>query len=162
MIHILSCSSLETKTGSSEVNLHRRFVDIGEVDRQVNYVLSHPGHVSVIVGVQHDEVGSLTRDAYVRTFSSSVELLRCAQRTSGNRDMVSSSRKRGNCGQSRVQVWQLELNVAESSSKTKNQIEFQTKRGCTGSRRETNPTAAGPRTAGTSAFNRRKGKTSEG
>lgn len=72
-MHILSCLRLETKPGRSEVNLHRFFDDIGEVDRQVNYVLLHPDHVSVIVGVQHDEVGFLTRDAYVRTFPASLE-----------------------------------------------------------------------------------------
>ena len=43
--------SLEIKPGRSKVNLHRGFDDIGEVDRQVDYVLSHTGHVSVIVCV---------------------------------------------------------------------------------------------------------------
>lgn len=72
-MHILSCSRLETKPGRSEVNLHRLFVDIGEVDRQVDYVLLRPDHVSVMVGVQNDEVRFLTRDAYVRTFPASLE-----------------------------------------------------------------------------------------
>ena len=72
MIYTLSCSRLEAKPGRGEVNLHRRFDDIGEVDRHVDQILSHPVCVSVTVGLQHDEVGLLTRDAYVRTLSGSL------------------------------------------------------------------------------------------
>ena len=43
--------SLEIKPGRSKVNLHRGFDDIVEVDHQVDYILSHPSHVSVIAGV---------------------------------------------------------------------------------------------------------------
>jgi hypothetical protein len=95
VIHALSCSPLEAKRGRSEVNLHRRFDDIGEVDRQVDQVLSYTVHVSIAVGSQHDEVGLPTRAAYVRTWSASLEWPRCAQRTSGNRDMVASGCNRG-------------------------------------------------------------------
>ena len=51
VIYTPSCSRLEIKPGRNKVNLHRGFDDIGEVDRQVDYVLSHLGHASVIVGV---------------------------------------------------------------------------------------------------------------